>query len=340
MGIDEIQLNFNPTTLLLMNILIGFIMFGVALDLKPNDFKRTLKTPKPFLIGISAQFIIMPALTFLLVLAIQPKPSIALGMFLIAACPGGNLSNFLTHLAKGNTPLSISMSAVSTTFSIVMTPLNTILWGSLYGPTREILRTFMISPWDLVQTIVILLGIPLALGMYVNYKKPVWSKKASHWMKRFSIVFFLLFVLGALAANFNYFLEFVGMVVVAVFLHNLIAILTGYFSAMAFRLVEQDRRAIAIEIGIQNSGLGLILVFNFFDGLGGMAIIAAWWSIWPLSGQNEKQKHPEVSLHEPTNHRSLRIHRQSACWRVAEKDSRGNGAMENYSDRHSGNASF
>lgn len=282
MGIDAIQLNFNPTTLLLMNILIGFIMFGVALDLKPDDFKRTLRSPKPFLIGLSAQFVLMPALTFLLVLILQPQPSIALGMFLVAAAPGGNLSNFLTHLAKGNTPLSISMSAVSTAFAIIMTPLNTMLWGSLYAPTREILRSFMIHPADLIQTIVILLGIPLALGMYVNHKAPRWSEKASGWMKKFSILFFLLFVAGALAANFNYFLEFVGMVVVAVFLHNLIAILTGYFSARAFKLPEQDRRAIAIEIGIQNSGLALILVFNFFDGLGGMAIVAAWWSVWHI----------------------------------------------------------
>lgn len=282
MGIDEITLNFNSSTLLLMNILIGFIMFGVALDLKVEDFKRTLKTPKPFLIGMAAQFFIMPALTFLLVLAIQPRPSIALGMFLVAACPGGNLSNFLTHLGKGNTPLSISMSAASTVLSIAMTPLNTMLWGSLYAPTREILQTFMISPWELVQTIVLLLGIPLTIGMYVHQKYPDWSKKASKWMKRFSIVFFLLFVAGALAANFQYFLEFVHMVVIAVFLHNLIAILSGYFSARSFGLPERDRRAIAIEIGIQNSGLGLILIFNFFDGLGGMAIVAAWWSIWHI----------------------------------------------------------
>jgi bile acid:Na+ symporter, BASS family len=282
MGIDEIQLNFNPMTLLLMNILIGFIMFGVALDLKPSDFKRTLQSPKPFLIGLSAQFVIMPALTFLLVLILQPQPSIALGMFLIAAAPGGNLSNFLTHLARGNTSLSISMSAVSTAFSIIMTPLNTMVWGTLYGPTREILRSFMIHPLDLVQSIVILLGIPLILGMYVNHKAPLWASKASGWMKRFSIVFFLVFVAGALAANFNYFLEYVGMVVIAVFLHNLVALFTGYFSARAFKLPEKDRRAIAIEIGIQNSGLGLILVFNFFDGLGGMAIVAAWWSIWHI----------------------------------------------------------
>jgi len=280
MGIDEVQLNFNPTTLLIMNIVIGFIMFGVALDLKPDDFKRTLKSPKPFIIGLTAQFLVMPALTYLLVLAIQPRPSIALGMFLVAACPGGNLSNFLTHLAKGNTPLSISMSATSTAVSIIMTPINTMFWGSLYEPTNEILRSFKISPFDLVQTIIILLGIPLVVGMLVNHKFPEQSKKWSVWMRRFSITFFIIFVLAALAANFQHFIDFVGMVVIAVFLHNLIAILSGYFSATLTRLPEVDRRAIAIEVGIQNSGLGLILIFNFFNGLGGMAIVAAWWSIW------------------------------------------------------------
>lgn len=282
MGIDEVQLNFSPQTMLLMNVLIGLIMFGVALDLTPKDFTRTLKTPKPFVIGLLAQFFIMPAFTFLLVLIIQPRPSIALGMFLVAACPGGNLSNFLTHLAKGNTPLSISMSAFSTALSIVMTPFNTLFWGSLYAPTKVILETFTISPWSLLQTIIILLGIPVVLGMFVNYRWPRFSRTLSVWMKRFSITFFLVFVAGALAANFGYFIDFVGMVVLAVFLHNSLALLTGYFAAKVAKLKEADRRAIAIEVGIQNSGLGLILVFNFFGGLGGMAIVAAWWSIWHI----------------------------------------------------------
>ncbi|NIK12446.1 bile acid:sodium symporter family protein [Alkalibacillus almallahensis] len=282
MGIDEIQLNFNESTLFLMNVLIGFIMFGVALDLTVHDFKRTLKSPKPFIIGLTAQFILLPAFTFLLVLLLQPRPSIALGMFLVAACPGGNLSNFLAHLSKGRTTLSISMSAVSTLFAIIMTPLNTLMWGSFYGPTNDLLRSFMISPTDLITTIVILLGIPLTLGMLVNKRFPDWSKKASKWMKRFSIGFFILFVIGALANNFEYFIDYVGMVVFAVFLHNLLAIIIGYSSARSFGLPERDRRAIAIEIGIQNSGLGLILVFNFFGGLGGMAIVAAWWSIWHI----------------------------------------------------------
>lgn len=280
--IDQVQLNFNPMSLTIMNIVIAFIMFGVALDLRLSDFKRAFSTPKPLLIGMTGQFLVFPAFTFLLVSIIQPLPSIALGLFHIAACPGGNLSNFLTYMAKGNTPLSISMTAFSTVMAIFLTPLNFMLWGSLYTPARELMRTFTIDPVDMILSIFLMLGIPLILGMLIQYKFPVFAKKVNQGMKYFSIAFFVLFLIVMLYANFEYFIEFVGMVFLVVLLQYLLAIISGYFSARAFKLPERDRRAIAIEVGIQNSGLGLILIFNFFDGLGGMAIIAAWWGVWHL----------------------------------------------------------
>lgn len=279
-GIDQVHLSFNPTTLTIMNVIIGFIMFGVALDLKIDDFKRTFSSPKPILLGLIAQFLVMPAFSFLLILIIKPLPSIALGMILIAACPGGNLSNFITYLAKGNTPLSITMSASSTVLAIFMTPLNMMFWGSLNPHTHNLLKSFTISPIQMLTTILFLLGIPLILGMYIRHKYPIWSQKVNTFMKYASIVFFILFVLASLAANFKPFLNYIGMVFFAVLLHNLVAILSGYFTSRSFRLPEQDRRAISIEVGIQNSGLGLILIFNFFGGLGGMAIVAAWWGVW------------------------------------------------------------
>ena len=136
MGLDTIQVNFSESSLMIMNIVIGFIMFGVALDLRLADFKQSLKNPKSFLIGMGCQFLLLPAITYLMVILINPRPSIALGLFLVAACPGGNLSNFLTHFAKGNTALSISMSAVSTVAAIIMTPLNTIFYNQsrLHNP--------------------------------------------------------------------------------------------------------------------------------------------------------------------------------------------------------------
>lgn len=282
MGIDQIQVNFNETSLLIMNIVIGFIMFGVALDLRVEDFKRTLKTPKPALIGLACQFFLLPAFTYLLVLIVQPRPSIALGLFLVAACPGGNLSNFLTHFAKGNTPLSISMSAISTALAIIMTPLNTVLWASLYGPTKEIINSFSISPMDMFSSIFLMLGLPLVAGMFVRSRMPRFAARFNQLMMKLSIVIFIAFIVVMLANNFNVFIEHVGAVVIIVILHNTTAICIGYFASRLFKVAERDRRAIAIEVGIQNSGLGLVLIFTFFSGLGGMALVAAFWGIWHI----------------------------------------------------------
>jgi len=113
-------------------------MFGVALDVKVSDFKLLVNKPKPIIIGFLSQFIMLPALTFILVLLIKPQPSIALGMFLVAACPGGNISNFMTKLAKGNTALSISLTAFSTLLAMFLTPFNFELWSNMYSPTAHI----------------------------------------------------------------------------------------------------------------------------------------------------------------------------------------------------------
>lgn len=282
MGIDTIQINFSENALLVMNIVIGFIMFGVALDLSLKDFKLSLKNPKSFLIGMASQFLVLPAFTYLMVILIKPHPSIALGLFLVAACPGGNLSNFLTHLAKGNTPLSISMSAVSTVAAIIMTPVNTIFWASRYEPTREILREFSISAVDMLTTIFLMLGLPLILGMAIRAKFPDFARKVNGFMMKLSIVIFIAFVGVMLANNFEAFMQYVGSVALIVIIQNALALSSGYGAATLFKAPIRDRRAISIETGIQNSGLGLVLIFNFFGGLGGMALVAAFWGIWHI----------------------------------------------------------
>ncbi|MDP2132525.1 MAG: bile acid:sodium symporter family protein [Sulfuritalea sp.] len=280
--IDLVRLNFNPQSLWALNAIIGLVMFGVALDLKVEDFKAVLTMPKPVLIGIVGQFVLLPAFTFLLIMVIKPAPSIALGMMLVAACPGGNISNFLTHYARGNTALSITMTAISTAVAVVMTPLNLSLWGGLNPETAQILKAVALDPLEMLLAVFLLLGLPMAAGMWIGYRFPRFVERAHKPAKVFSLAVFGLFVLGALAANWRYFLEFVGFVVFAVFLHNALALSTGYFAAKFSGLPERDRRAVAIEVGIQNSALGLILIFNFFDGLGGMAIVTAWWGIWHI----------------------------------------------------------
>lgn len=279
-SIDAIRINLDGTGLLIMNISLAIIMFGVALELSVGDFKRLLKKPKSTLVGLFSQLVLLPAVTFLLVLFFEPHPSMALGMFMVAACPGGNISNFFSLLAKGNAALSVSMTAIVTLTAIIMTPFNFTLWASLYEPTNLILKDIHINLWEVFKIIGLILGVPLFLGMLVRHYRENVADKISYWIKTFGILFFAGFVLVAFAINFDKFVSYVHLVIVLVFFHNALALLGGYSLASAFNLQEQDRRSIAIETGIQNSGLGLLLIFNFFDGLGGMALVAAWWGIW------------------------------------------------------------
>lgn len=257
-------------------------MFGIALDIKWDDFKKVLINPKATWVGLLLQFILLPASTFVLVWIIEPAPSIALGMMLVAACPGGNISNFMTHMSKGNTALSVSLTSIGTILAIFTTPLNLQIWASLYPPTAAILHEVSLDLSDVFKTIALLIGIPLVLGITMSQKFPSIASRLSKQVKPFSIFIFALFVIVAFANNVDSFLEFIHLVIIIVFIHNLTALLLGYSVAKFFGLSLENRKTLAIETGIQNSGLGLILIFGFFQGLGGMAIVAAWWGIWHI----------------------------------------------------------
>jgi len=282
--LDWIRLNFSNGSLLFMYITIAFVMFGVALGIKLSGFRELAKNLKVVLIGCTSQYILLPALTFILILIIRPTPSVAMGMILVAACPGGNVSNFISSLAKGNIPLSVSLTAVATIMAIFMTPLNFLLWGSLYSKSSELVIPFTIDVWEMLRTVFILLGIPIALGIWFTKQFPVLTQKIIKPIKWISIVIFLGYIVAALSANINYFLMYIHLIFLIVLVHNALAFLTGYSFASLFKLSDNNRRTITIETGIQNSGLGLVLIFNpnLFNGLGGMAFIAAWWGIWHI----------------------------------------------------------
>lgn len=281
-AVDAVRLNFSPGSLVALNAVIGLVMFGVALDIRLDDFKRILVSPKGPLIGLGTQFILLPAFTFLLTLIIKPYPSIALGMMLVAACPGGNMSNIITYLAGGNPALSVSMTAVSTAAAVVMTPLNLAFWGGLNPATEPILRQVALSPWQVFTTIALILGLPLVLGITVSRIFPNLVERVRKPFKTFSVVVFCGFVAAALAANGRIFIQVIGLVMFVVLLHNAMALSLGWSAARLFRLPDRDVRAVTIEVGIQNSALGLVLIFTFFEGLGGMAIIAGWWGVWHI----------------------------------------------------------
>jgi len=283
--VDGIILNFSPGSLHLLNGILAIVMFSIALDLRGSDFSQLLRSPKPLVTGLLSQFLLLPAVTFLLVIAIEPRPSIALGLILVAACPGGNISNFITQRAGGNSALSVSMTAFATIGAIFLTPLNVAFWGGLYEPTRMVLRSVAIDPVSVAITVLFMLALPLLIGVVVNTRLPDLATRIRQPMQWISMGIFLTFIVLALAANWDFFLQYAGMVAVLVFLHNALALATGNLFARLAGLSEFDRRAVTIETGIQNSGLGLILIFGFFAGLGGMAVVAAFWGIWhALSG--------------------------------------------------------
>lgn len=280
--IDAVVLNFSPTSLTVLNMILAIVMFSIALDLTPGDFRRLAKAPKAVLTGLVSQFLVLPALTFGLVLLLQPQPSIALGLILVAACPGGNISNFISHRAGGNAALSVSLTACATVAAILLTPANIAFWGSLYGPTREILAKTAIDPVSVAITVGFMLVLPLVLGITLNVKRPDITARLRRPLQWVSMGIFIAFVLLALAANWSLFLQYATAVAALVLIHNAMALGAGYAMASLVGLSEFDRRAITIETGIQNSGLGLILIFGFFDGLGGMAVVAAFWGMWHI----------------------------------------------------------
>ncbi len=278
--IDEIYLNFTPSSLILLNAILAIIMFSIALDLRKQDFMALIVAPKPLLTGLASQFILLPAVTFLMILALQPRPSIALGLILVAACPGGNISNFITHRAGGNAALSVSMTAFATVGAILLTPLNIAFWGGLYAPTSAILSETSIDPVQVAITVSLMLVLPLVLGIWLNTHQTGLAAKIRGPLQWLSMAIFITFVVLAIAANWSFFLSYAWMVAGLVLLHNALALTTGYSLATVMGLSPFNRRAVTIETGIQNSGLGLVLIFGFFGGLGGMAVVAAFWGIW------------------------------------------------------------
>lgn len=282
MDLETATINFSSGNLLVLNLLIGFLMLSVALDLHLHDFKHLLRSPLAAAAGFLAQFALLPALTFLLVIWLEPAPGLALGMFLVAACPGGNVSNFFTHFARGDTPLSIGLTALATATCSVLTPLNFALYAGLYEPTAARLAEISLSPADLFRSILILTIIPLILGMSIRRWAPAIAQRIARPAQKLSLAIFGLFILGALAANWANFQKYIGAIAFLVIIQKGAGLLGGYALAWIFRRGEPQRRTIAIESGIQNSGLGLALIFAFFNGYGPMALIAAWWGIWHL----------------------------------------------------------
>jgi BASS family bile acid:Na+ symporter len=280
--LEQVQINANSDGLVVLKICLAFILFSLAIDIKKEDFKTLYTNPKSVIIGCVSQIFLLPFLTFVLVLIIKPPASIAMGMIMVSACPCGNMSTYVSYLAKGFIPLSITITAISTLLASITTPFNFYLYASHYAPANALLQEIHISFWYLLSSIILLLVLPLVVGILLQQYFSALIKKIGKPIKILALVFFVLFLIGAFIGNRVVFIQYLPQIFGVVFIQNTLAFLVGYLFPKLFKIPETHCRSISIETGIHNSGLGLILVMTFFEGNGGMALIAAWWGIWHI----------------------------------------------------------
>lgn len=294
-AIDSIDVTLNAGGMNTINTVLAFVMYGVALGIKPHIFVDVFKKPKSVILGVCCQLVLLPLLTFLLALLMGSLGwiswTMALGMILVASCPGGNISNFMSSLSKANVELSVCLTAISTALAVLMTPFNFWLYGNAYLKFVEVhgseVPHLVIPLWDVFKTIFILLGIPLTLGILTSHFLPKAAEKMKKPFQWVSIVFFLVMVMLSFVGNMDAFLKCIQYIFMAVLIHNLLALSIGFGVGSAFKAPRRDRRTLTIETGIQNSGLGLVLLLGtpIFAGLpphGGMLVITAWWGVWHI----------------------------------------------------------
>ena len=280
--IDEIRIDFSSDQLFLLNLCLAFIMFSISLNLRPEDFRRLLNNPRSSVVGLSSQLILLPIFTLILIYLWDLPGSVALGLILVACCPGGNISNFSVHLAGGNTALSITLTSIVTLFAIFITPLTFQFWSAILPETRMLMQEVAVDPWSMLLSIVYLVLIPLLAGIWINTRYPQVSSVLRKPTQKIALAIFVLIIFVAVWDNRSDLAYYLSLVFLLVLVHNGGALLLGYGFARANRLSLEDAKAISFETGIQNAGLGLVLVFNFFDGLGGMMLVMAWWGIWDM----------------------------------------------------------
>lgn len=276
-GIDQASFQFNEKAALVVALMVTFLVFAVSLDLTMEQFRRVAKQPKAALVGLIGQFVILPALAFLVGRYLIETPSVALGLLLVACCPGGALSNYLTGLAKGDVALSVSISAISMVIAVVATPAVFAFWAAMNPDIKELLRDIKIDPKTVVIGFVVMLALPVAAGMWIRAKRAQAADKMRKPVRIAAAVVFAVVVAMVLGANMKLLVKFAAEALVPVVLTFAGAMVVGWALGWASRVGAADRRAIAIEVGVQNVALAIAISIAFFPGVTGAAVTAAMW---------------------------------------------------------------
>ena len=254
-----------------INYLLGVVMFGMGLTLRLQDFKIVFSRPKDVVIGCLAQFTVMPLLAWALARVFSLDEALALGVVLVGCCPGGTASNVITYLAKGDLALSVGMTGVSTLLAPFLTPLLT--WA-LAGKSVnvDVASMFLSILWVVI--------LPIVVGLTIKALWPRFTEKAVDYLPAFSSVAIALIVAIIIAANADKLLAGGLVIVLVVMLHNICGLGVGYMIGRLLGLSEPKKRAISIEVGMQNSGLASSLATLHFSAYPLATIPGAIFSVW------------------------------------------------------------
>lgn len=280
--IDQLQLELPEAFQLGVKIVVGVFLFGIALDTRLSDFRDVVRRPLAIGAGLLSMFLLMPALTVLLTLALDVRGSVAIGMILVVCCPAGNFSNLLTYRAKGDVALSVSMTTASNVVAIVLTPIAVAFWCGLNPVADDLMRDVSIDAWGMAAEVALLIGLPFAAGLVVAWRRPTVAARARKVVEPAALGLLLLIIVAGLAGQAARYAEYIAAVAVAVVLQNTLSLLVGYGTGRGLRLPVAGTRAMTFEIGVRNTGLALVLALGFFDDLGGVALIAALWGLWDV----------------------------------------------------------
>ncbi len=280
--VDTLHIAFNPQQMIVLNVAMAFLMFSVALDVRLADFRKVVDFPRSVLVGLAAQYLLFPLLTLAIIAVFHPPVSVAMGMVLVSMCPSGNMTNFLVHFARANVALSVTLNAIIIMSATIITPGGFLFWSRFIPESDTLRKSFELGFMDMALIILQLIVLPLAAGMLLNARFPKVVAKLRPWVQRLSLLLFFTILALAVLGNLQNMANYLGFVFVLVAIHNLAGIGAGYGLGRLAKLPMSDCRTLAFESGVHNTALGLLLIFRFFNGLGGMALIAAWWGIWDL----------------------------------------------------------
>ena len=267
---------------IILSMVLATMVFSVALELRIEDFQRVAQTPKAVICGLIPQFMLLPVGTWLATLWLDLPPNIEAAMILVAACPGGSLSNVVTHMGRGNTALSVSISAVASIIALFATPFN-FSWMIASNPeTASWLKELSIDSSGISIRLFLPLGLPLSLGLLASHQLPQLTERIRKPLGNFSLIALLLFIVAGLIKERQLLTLGLLPTLLLVVMHNASGLFFGWITSIVMGVSERARRAVMIEGGMQNSGLALGIIAVQFNSDLGMVTLASLWGIWHI----------------------------------------------------------